>query len=61
MINLIDQGLLARNISEWKKVQPAFYHGHVVFFDFTKFLNLFCLLYNVFFLDLVIKILFILI
>lgn len=36
MINLIDQGILVRNISEWKEVQPTFYHGHVAFVDFTK-------------------------
>ncbi|KAJ3595004.1 hypothetical protein NHX12_004309 [Muraenolepis orangiensis] len=26
-----------KNVTEWREMKPAFYHGHVSFLDFTKF------------------------
>lgn len=25
-----------KNVTEWKEMKPAFYHGHVSFLDFAK-------------------------
>lgn len=36
-MSLADQVRFAQNVSMWTSKKPAIYHGHVAFFDFTKY------------------------
>lgn len=37
VFSLQDQLEFVRNVSEWTERQPAFYHGHFAFVDFTRY------------------------
>ncbi|XP_026883137.1 heparan sulfate 2-O-sulfotransferase 1 [Electrophorus electricus] len=37
VMSLQDQVRFVKNVTSWKEMKPAFYHGHVSFLDFTKF------------------------
>ncbi|CAL9688500.1 unnamed protein product [Knipowitschia caucasica] len=37
VMSIQDQTRFVRNVTEWKEMKPAFYHGHVSFVDFTKY------------------------
>nr|XP_054590000.1 heparan sulfate 2-O-sulfotransferase 1 [Nothobranchius furzeri] len=36
-MSIQDQVRFVKNVTEWRDMKPAFYHGHVSFLDFTKF------------------------
>ncbi|KAA8578661.1 hypothetical protein FQN60_002560, partial [Etheostoma spectabile] len=37
VMSIQDQVRFVKNVTEWREMKPAFYHGHVSFLDFTKF------------------------
>ncbi|XP_072297909.1 heparan sulfate 2-O-sulfotransferase 1 [Eucyclogobius newberryi] len=37
VMSIQDQKRFVRNVTEWREMKPAFYHGHVSFIDFTKY------------------------
>ncbi|KAJ8357408.1 hypothetical protein SKAU_G00202020 [Synaphobranchus kaupii] len=37
VMSLQDQVRFVKNVTSWREMKPAFYHGHVAFLDFTKF------------------------
>ncbi|KAL6471645.1 hypothetical protein MHYP_G00202950 [Metynnis hypsauchen] len=37
VMSMQDQVRFVKNVTSWKEMKPAFYHGHVSFLDFTKF------------------------
>ncbi|KAJ8011381.1 hypothetical protein DPEC_G00057570 [Dallia pectoralis] len=37
VMSMQDQVRFVKNVTEWRAMKPAFYHGHVSFLDFTKF------------------------
>ncbi|TRY91731.1 hypothetical protein DNTS_018976 [Danionella cerebrum] len=37
VMSLQDQVRFVKNVTLWKEMKPAFYHGHVSFLDFSKF------------------------
>lgn len=37
VMSLENQFKFAHNVSNWNKLKPAFYHGHMAYLDFSKY------------------------
>jgi heparan sulfate 2-O-sulfotransferase HS2ST1 len=39
VLTLPNQAKFVQNVSDWHEMRPAFFHGHLAFVDFHKYLN----------------------